>query len=261
MRLICLLAGVAVGAAGCSGEGSEHGTAAKGPPALDSRCGSDGENLDAELVWFRASDGTMLDGAAIGVVEVAVVRAHESPSDLCSLLPYAKTLESEGFRAFVFDLRGMGVSRNAKRFANQGRYDLDVEAAAAEVRRLGAKKVFLAGASAGGAGVLVAGASLSPPPQGVISLSGEPYLSRELDALEVAPKMSAPLLLVVASHDPYVATEDYRKLEQTAGSEDTRLVLYGGRWHGWDLLYTAPYKSEVNELILGFLNKYSGSGE
>jgi dienelactone hydrolase len=79
--------------------------------------------------------------------------------------------------------------------------------------------------------------------------------------LRAAPNLRAPLLLLVARHDRYVAVEDYRKLESTAASQDKRLAVYSGDWHGWDLLYKAPFKSRVNALVLGFLNKSSSSGE
>jgi alpha-beta hydrolase superfamily lysophospholipase len=256
----CLLALLAVGGASCGGS-SKQDAPEKPPPALASRCGPDAKNVDAKLVWFRASDGTLLDGAAIGDGDVAVVLAHESPSDLCPWLRYAKTLADRGFRAFVFDLRGSGASESARRFADYKRLDWDVEAAAAEVRRLGAKKVFLVGASAGGAAVLVAGASVAPAPAGIISLSGETSLPPSLDALKTARSLTAPLLLLVARQDIYVNVLDYEALKRAAGSHDKRLAVYSGAWHGWDLLYKAPYRSKVDELVLGFLRKYSDDGE
>lgn len=261
MRLAGVLALLAVvGCAACGGS-SKQNVPEKPPPSLASRCGSEGRNVDAELVWFRASDGTLLDGAAIGDGDVAVVLAHESPSDLCPWLRYAKTLAGRGFRAFIFDMRGSGASKGASRFADYHRLDWDVEAAAAEVRRLGATKVFLVGASAGGAAVLVAGAPLSPEPAGIISLSGETSLPPSLDALENARKLKAPLLLLVARQDLYVNVLDYQALKREAGSRDKRLAVYNGAWHGWDLLYKAPYRSKVDALVLGFLKEYSDDGE
>jgi len=259
----CLLALLAVGGASCGGSGgsSKQDVPGKPPRALPSRCGPEGRNVKAQLVWFRASDGILLDGAAIGDGETAVVLAHEYPSNLCLWLPYAKTLATHGFRAFVFDLRGMGDSQSAKAYEDADRYDRDVEAAAAEVRRLGAKKVFLAGASIGGAAVLAAGAFVTPEPAGIISFSGETYVSDEIDALKAAPKLSAPLLLLVARHDGYVTVDDYRKLEAKAGSQNKQLVVYADSWHGWDLLYTAPFKARVNKLVLGFLKEHSADGD
>jgi alpha-beta hydrolase superfamily lysophospholipase len=256
----CLLGLLAVGGVSCGGS-SKQGVPEKPPPALASRCGPDAKNVDAKLVWFRASDGTLLDGAAIGDGDVAVVLAHESPSDLCPWLRYANTLADRGFRAFVFDLRGSGASESAGRFADYKRLDWDVEAAAAEVRRLGAEKVYLVGASAGGAAVLVAGATVSPEPAGIISLSGETSLPPSLGALKTARSLTAPLLLLVARQDIYVNVLDYEALKRAAGAQDKWLAVYSGARHGWDLLYKAPYRSRVDELVLGFLRKYSDDGE
>src|SRR5512133_23081 len=143
---------VAVLAVGCGG-GSKQNVPKQPPPAVATRCGDDAEGVEAKQVWFRASDNALLDGAAVGDGDVGVVLAHESPSDLCPWLPFAKTLAEHGYRAFAFDFRGSGSS--PARFAAQAtRYDRDVAAAAAEVRRLGSKKVFVVGASLGGAAVL-----------------------------------------------------------------------------------------------------------
>lgn len=251
---VCLL--TLVVAAGCGG-GARVGVPKEPPPALATRCASTGEDVEAKVVWFRASDGTLLDGAALGDGDVAVVLAHESPSDLCPWLPYAKTLAARGFLAFAFDFRGMGSSRNSKSFDDQGRFDRDIEAAAAEVRHLGAKKVFLVGASVGGAAALTAAPSVSPEPAGVISLSGETYLSKTLDTMKQAPRMRAPLLLLVSRHDRYVSVADYQRLMRAVGANDKRLAVYGGRWHGLDFVYDAPFKSKVDALVLSFLREHS----
>src|SRR5207344_2586287 len=92
--------------------------------------------------------------------------------------------------------------------------------AAAELQRLGAKKVFLVGGSFGGSAVLAAAPEVDPRPAGVISLSGEPQL---LGAMQAAPKIEA------------------------------RLVVYPEDWHGCDLLYHGPYKARVNALVFNFL--------
>src|SRR4030095_11386966 len=96
-------------AAGCGGS-SKQSIPKQPPPALAQRCGEDAQGVDAKQVWFRASDGALLDGAEVGDGDVGVVLAHESPSDLCPWLPFAKTLADHGYRAFAFDFRGSGSS-------------------------------------------------------------------------------------------------------------------------------------------------------
>jgi alpha-beta hydrolase superfamily lysophospholipase len=243
---------VAVVAVGCGG-GSKQNVPKQPPPAVATRCGDDAQGIEAKQVWFRASDNALLDGAAVGDGDVGVVLAHESPSDLCPWLPFAKTLAERGYRAFAFDFRGSGSS--PARFAAQAtRYDRDVAAAAAEVRSLGSKKVFVVGASLGGAAVLKAAPSLDPEPAGVVSLSGEPQL---LDAMESAPRLKAPLLVLIARNDGYSSVADNRRLVRAAGSSDKKLAVYPGTWHGWDLLYDAPYKARVNALVFEFLREHS----
>jgi dienelactone hydrolase len=151
------------------------------------------------------------------------------------------------------DFRGSGAS--PARFAAQAtRYDRDIAAAADEARDLGSKKVFVVGASLGGAAVLKAAPSLDPQPAGVVSLSGEPQL---LDAMQSAPRLKAPLLVLITRDDGYSSVEDNRRLVRAAGSADKKLVVYPGTWHGWDLLYHAPYKARVNALVFEFLREHS----
>jgi alpha-beta hydrolase superfamily lysophospholipase len=247
---LLLLAAAAV--AGCGGS-SKQSVPKQPPPALATRCGDDAEGVDAKRIWFRASDGALLDGAEVGDGDVGIALAHESPSDLCPWLPFAKTLADHGYRAFAFDFRGSGSSP-AQFGPRATRNDLDVVAAASELRRLGAKKVFLVGGSFGGAAVLAAAPSVDPPPAGVISLSGEPQL---LDAMQSAPRLKAPLLVLIARNDGYSSVADNRRLVRAAGSTDKELEVYPGDWHGWDLLYHAPYRERVRALVFDFLREHS----
>jgi len=251
MRLSWLLP-LAILAAGCGG-GSKQSVPKQPPPALAQRCGEDAQGVDAKRVWFRARDGALLDGAEVGDGQIGVVLAHESPSDLCPWLPFAKTLADHGYRALAFDFRGSGASP-AQFSAKATRNDLDVVGAAAELRRLGAKEVFLVGGSFGGAAVMAAAPEVDPQPAGVISLSGEPDL---LGAMQAAPRVKAPLLDRIARNDGYSSVADNRRLVDAAASTDKRLEVYPGDSHGWDLLYVAPYKARVNALVFDFLREHS----
>jgi alpha-beta hydrolase superfamily lysophospholipase len=238
--------------AGCGGA-SKQSVPKQPPPALSQRCGDDAQGVDARRIWFRASDGALLDGAEVGEGDVGVVLAHESDSDLCSWLPYAKALADKGYRAFAFDFRGSGSSQ-PQYAAKATRYDLDVDAASDELRHLGAKQVFLAGASIGGAAVIAASPAVDPRPAGVISFSGEPEL---LDAMASAPRTRAPLLVLLARNDGYTSVASERRFVRAAASSDKQLVVYPEDWHGWDLLYHAPYRARVKALVLEFLREHS----
>jgi alpha-beta hydrolase superfamily lysophospholipase len=230
------------------------GTGAPLPPLRD-HCGSDPSGGKAQVFRFPAADGTSLDGALLGSSGPGVVLAHESPADLCGWLPYAAVLERAGFRVLLFDFRGYGLSERGR----TGDYVADVRGAARELRRRGATKVFLVGASFGGAAVLTAGAEMSDV-AGIVSLSGETDLpGSDLHALRAAPRLRAPLLVMTSTTDRYLSVRQAKALVRAAGSKQKRVVVYPGSFHGWDLLYVAPYKAKASATLIGFLRAQARS--
>lgn len=250
MKRLALLACVAL--AGCGGSKSDLPKSP--PPSLSAQCAETAAGIDAKPFWFRASDRALLNGVAIGDGDTAVVLAHGYPSDLCSWLPYAKVLAERGYLALAFDFRGLGNSK--EQFGERAtRHDLDLEAAVEQTRKRGADKVFLMGGSYGGAAVLWAGAEMGDDVAGIVDLSGPTSL---FNAIGLAPKITAPLLVVASSHDSVVSPKDSRELVAAAGSEEKKAAIYPGAWHAQDLLYSAPYRSEVDALIRDFLERHSG---
>jgi dienelactone hydrolase len=146
---------------------------------------------------------------------------------------------------------GRATSSSAAFFA----YDRDFKAAIAQLRADGAEKVFLMGASFGGAAALTNAPML--PLAGVISLSGETQLpSAHLNGLAAVPRLRAPLLLVGSRHDRYLPVADALKLLHAAGSRDKRTALYPGGFHGWDIVEDAPYAAKARALILTWLRSH-----
>ena len=237
--------------AGCGG--SESDVPKEPPPVLSAQCGDVAEGIDAKPFWFRARDKALLNGVAIGDGNTAVVLAHGYPSQLCEWLPYAKTLASRGYLALAFDFRGLGNSK--QQFGERAtRHDLDLEAASEQARRRGAHKVFLLGGSYGGSAVLWAGAEMGDDLAGIVDLSGPASL---FNAIGLAPKITAPLLVLASRHDSVVSPKDSRDLVKAAGSEDKQVAIYSGGWHSQDLLYSAPYRRRVDALIAEFLRTHS----
>jgi alpha-beta hydrolase superfamily lysophospholipase len=249
-RAVLLLVGVAVVAA----VGSSVAAVGAPLPPLEQRCGSDFAGVAADLIRFSAGDGTSLDGAVLGDGDVGVVLASESPGDLCGWLPYALVLRDAGFRVLDFDFRGFGYSARGR----SSDYASDVVGAAMELRRRGARSVFLVGASLGGAAVVVAGTRL-PWAAGVVSLSGETDFSggTPLHPLRVVPALRVPLLVLTSTTDRYLTIPQARALVRAAGSKAKRLVVYPGGWHGWDLLYDAPFKARASATLIGFLRAHA----
>jgi pimeloyl-ACP methyl ester carboxylesterase len=195
-------------------------------------------------VRFRASDGTRLVGHRFGKGRIAVVLAHESRGSLCDWVPYAKRLAGRGYFALPFDFRGYGESQSGG--ARSSRFDLDVEAAAKEARALGARKVFLVGASIGGSAALAAAAATRPPVAGVVSVSGAADL---VGALDAAKRLTVPVLYLAGRFDPQFAA-DARRLYATTAARDRKLDIIGRGEHGTELVDASPKARSAIESFL-----------
>jgi pimeloyl-ACP methyl ester carboxylesterase len=196
---------------------------------------------------FQAADGTRLVGHRFGSGRVAVVLAHESRGWLCEWVPYAKRLAARGYLAFPFDFRGYGESQTHP--ASNVRIELDVAAAAKTVRGLGAKKVFLVGASIGGSAALRAAADSRPPVNGVVSVSGAADL---VDAIAAVKRLRVPALFIAGRFDPDFAAEA-RRLYTATTSTDKKLKIVARGEHG-SLLVAAD--ANVRATIEAFLRSH-----
>jgi dienelactone hydrolase len=206
-----------------------------------SRCGP--PDAKATLVRFKAADGTSLNGVLVGNGPAGVVLAHEYPDDLCGSWPFADYLARKGLRAFAIDLRCFGRSACPQGDA-RGRVVDDLAAAVAELRRRGATRVALVGASMGGAAVLIAATRVQPPVAAVVSLSAETDPTSlvggiPLNAGAAVTQLRVPTMLVVATHDNYVSVAETRAMYQAVKSGGKRIEVLTGSFdgrHGWQLL-------------------------
>jgi alpha-beta hydrolase superfamily lysophospholipase len=205
-------------------------------------------------LWFRAADGTKLVGHRFGGkkpgVRTAVILAHMSVGDLCQWVPYARNLASKGFFVFPFDFRGHGFSEGRE---NHRRSAGDVTAAVRAVRRLGARKVVVVGASLGGIAALVAAANLRPSLDGVVAVSAPVAIAGELNAAPSVQRLGIPTLYVAAEQDqnpPYDFAADAQTLYDATGTEEKRLELQPGSLHG---VFLVNGSASVRALLLTFL--------
>jgi dienelactone hydrolase len=262
IAVLVVVAAVAF-AAGCGGSGTQT-LDARGSklPGLGVRCG--GGPIDARVGWFRARDGVLLDGAALGSGTTGVVLAHESPAgpvrvgSLCPR-PERRRVPGAPHRPPHF-----GRSESPTDKAKTGQFVRDLEGSVDELKREGAEKVFLMGASFGGVTSMVAGSRLGSKIAGVISVSGETELANqyggpqsELDAVDAVPRLRVPFLIVSARDDGYLPPADARQLLRRAGSTHKQLALFPGGYHGWDLLSAAPYRAKASRVVIDFLHRYS----
>jgi pimeloyl-ACP methyl ester carboxylesterase len=103
------------------------------------------------------------------------------------------------------------------------------------VRRLGARRIVIGGASLGGIAAIIAAPTLRPPVQGVVSVSGPAAIEGELDARPVVPRLRIPTLYIAAEQDqngPYDFAAEARELHDTTGTSEKRLELVPGTLHG-----------------------------
>jgi alpha-beta hydrolase superfamily lysophospholipase len=193
------------------------------------------------LVAFSAGSGS-----------TGIVLAHESPGGACGWLPAVPTFAAHGLRVLAIDFRGFPPSASPP---NRKLDDFapDLQAAVHAMHADGADKVFVVGASFGGAAALSEGAGLHRV-AGFVSLSGELYLPvREIHALAGVRRLRAPLLVLASRQDYYLDAGSAKRLIRAAGSPDKQLALHPGYYHGWDLLERAPFKHRVWLRLLGWL--------
>ena len=196
-------------------------------------------------VGFRTADGVRLVGNVLGLGSTGVVLAHTTSADRCQWLPFARALAKKGYRALVFDMRGYGASSGITNTSP----DLDVIAAARELRRRGAKKIVVMGASMGGTGVVSAAPRIRPAVTGVVELSA-PTGFGSADALAAAKRLTAPALFVAGRDDGDFASAT-RALYKAAATKDKQLRIVASSWHGVDLLAIPS----VKKAVLGFLRR------
>jgi dienelactone hydrolase len=160
--------------------------------------------------------------------------------------------------AVVCELRGYGLSARGPYGGRRGAI-ADVGGAVSELRRLGAKRIALVGASYGGVNAMVAAPALGPRIVGVATLSGELDLGEgsatELNALAAVKRLRVPLLVLGSRDDRYLDAADATRLVRAATHAQPKLVEFDGSAHGWDLLSFAPEKTRADRALETFLRR------
>jgi pimeloyl-ACP methyl ester carboxylesterase len=217
------------------------------PPQFNAteRCLTRAERQKA--FWFRAADRTRLAGVVLGKGPRGLVLAHQGAGNLCNWFPYARSLARSGFHVLAFDFRAYGASDIPNVGANVNRLDLDVVAAVKVLRKRGAKRVVLAGASLGAATVVVVAAQLHPLVDGVVSLSG-PLQVYNLDAEAAVRGLQIAALFVAAEDDPGFVGPARSLYADTAASDKQLLVLPQGG-HGTSLLRLPVIRDALNKFF------------
>jgi dienelactone hydrolase len=181
--------------------------------------------------------GDTLDAAVLGDGAVGIVLAHERGGSLCNWASIAPDLADQGYRVLIFD------------FGAPATVASDMLAATEELRRLGAKKIIVGGASLGGTAALMT-AARARNVVGAFSLSA-PAVYGNLEGLPAVRRFRGPVLFVAATEDSLFA-EDARLLYRAAVSLEKELLVVAGSEHGTDL-YGGPAAERVRRAVDRFL--------
>jgi pimeloyl-ACP methyl ester carboxylesterase len=127
--------------------GTSDGTPGTAPTPLLQLCAGSGNGPRLATLFLTTPDRVRLYAAVFGSGTNGVVMANDVPHPICDEIPEAQLLAEKGFRVIVFDYRDRGQSGSGG--SHPGRLDLDVVAAAKELRHLGAGCVVLAGSYGG----------------------------------------------------------------------------------------------------------------
>jgi dienelactone hydrolase len=223
------------------------------------RCGT--PNNPATTVRFPARGGAKLDGALVGRGPIGVVLLHQFPGPMCGWWQYAEYLAQHGFEALLFDFRCFGSSSCPSH--DQADPVADVSAAATVLRRSGARKIAVIGASMGGAVAVLAADRMKPSPAAMVDLSGQMddlsllggAASPSLNPGEAAAELHVPSLFVVAQHDAYASLSEMTGIYRRSQPPIKRMIVEPvTSGHGWDMLNgVATTWSPLASIVTGFI--------
>lgn len=212
MRRAALVLGVLLAGCGGGGHATNTATSARRPAAGLDGCLRPGP--DVRIAEVGGADAGIVGSGATGIVLL-----NESDENLCSWVPFARTLARAGYRALLTDV----TAPQQVDFAHT---------AARYLRTHGAKRVVLMGASVG------ARASLAAAARGhvdaAVALSAEQLTnSGPPDLLGILPHLDVPTLMVYARDDGYVGGMDIaRNLYRHVAARDKHLLVLPGDAHG-----------------------------
>ncbi len=208
----------------------------------------------AQAIRFQTTAGASLAGVLLGSGRTGLVLGHQNGSDICEWMPQARSFAAGGYRVLVLDFEGFGDSQPGS--GPDARLDVDVVAAAGELRQRGADRIVLVGSSMGGTAVLAAATEISPPVAGVVSLSG-PAEFHGVDAAAALPRLRAPVLFVASADDQPFA-DDARAMYRAAPVRDKRLLVVPGGAHGTSMAEFGAEAARVKAALETFIADHAG---
>lgn len=191
------------------------------------------EDLRSKATTLTTSDGVRLSALVLGEGPDGVLLDHEQGYNVCSFVDIGRQLAKRGYHVVIPEYRNHGASQKT---AVNEHIDRDARAGLAELRRVGAKRVFLAGASCGGTTAAVAGVDTPLRVVGLLMMSS-PARCLGADGVAAVRKLSVPTLLVVSPGDMEGAVEkQVREVYAASVARKKELVIDKSGFHGTDMI-------------------------
>lgn len=191
------------------------------------------KDLRTKATTLTTSDGVHLSALVLGDGPDGVLLNHEQGYSICSFLGIGQQLAERGYHVVIPEYRNHGAS---EKLADNKHIDRDAQAGLAELRRVGAKSVFLAGASCGGTTAAVTGVDTPLRVVGLLMMSS-PARCLGVDGVAAVRKLKVPTLLVVSPGDMQGAVEkQVREVHAASAAREKELIIDKSGRHGTDMI-------------------------
>lgn len=212
----------------------------------------------SEPVTFESSDGTALEGRLFGPdsATAGVVLAHMTGSDQSAWYVDAQRLADDGYRVLTYDARGTCPGGEAGCSAGESdpsRFPSDMAAAVDLLRRDGAERIGLVGASMGGTTALALAGQAPGGVEAVVTLSAPMAFSGLAVSSETLAGLPTATLFIAGNGDTQAAAD--AETMQTAAAPPKDLQIVTSDDHGTDLL-TGNAGGRVRDLLDAWLARY-----
>lgn len=215
------------------------------------------DELRADAISFTTEDDIKLPGLVFGDGASGVLLAHNTLERICAWLPLARQLADDGYQVLLYQPRTEILKGDQR--TKRHRYDLDVLAAAQELRSRGADSI-VAGGAGNGATALAAVAAKIPDLKGVFLLSPTEitnFAGHRLDAVVGIGAVEVPAYVLAAEDDVVeIDAEDVDDLvfadharNVADGAKNGRVEVVPGKAHGVALTEDAALRDRVRAFV------------
>jgi uncharacterized protein len=247
---VALLATTSLAACGSDDDSDDRAADQAADEPADTTSASESTTTSAldvptEDVSFNSADGVELAGRIYGGGSgaTAIVASHMANRSKADFASSAPRLAAAGFTVLAYDGRGDGASSRG----DPAQRVQDTIAAIELVRSRGATRVFLLGASRGGALSLTA--AMQTPVDGVITLSAPP----PTEGPTAVGAVTVPSLYVNSENDDFA---DSTQAMFDAANEPRELQMYPGGGHGVALFNA---HADLIDRIATFIRAHGGT--